>query len=419
MSTFIFWAVVALLYVLAFIRPGLACGYVLATFALEQCAQAFVPVAGYNNSLCNFLIAGSVLVGLFGRFARSGMIRAPLRAPAVSLLALIAYCYATLLWSLFPSMTATVLNASVPYLVVFVGLAPLLIQSPRDLGDCFNSLLVSATLSLGSLVLFADWGVRGVLLPFVDWESNPLALSQVAGSLLIALGLSPTIHRLVTPVRWSVAAVVLAVVVFVFLRSASRGQIVASVATVTLFASVSRGARWMPLMLVAALTLLGSGFLEEEVDRNAARWETEHVESSIVEGRTDGAAKLLKFWSLSSLNHVIFGLGHATSRDPRLLGSYPHVVPAEVLAEEGIFGALLYLVVLIVSGTYVVRAYRGSSGDDRKLNSTVAALLLFEFLLTLKQGTLLGAASFLLLLVLTGSLRQVGSSDGGRVATST
>lgn len=73
MANLLFLVIVVVLYFLAYRRPGFACGYVLASYALEQCAQAFVPVAGINNSLCNFLIAGAVVVGIVGQILRSGL----------------------------------------------------------------------------------------------------------------------------------------------------------------------------------------------------------------------------------------------------------------------------------------------------------------------------------------------------------
>lgn len=404
MANLIFLVVVCGLYFLAFRRPGFACGYVLASYALEQCAQAFVPVAGLNDSLCNYLIAGAVLVGLAAKLMREGTAVFHFRLPAVTAVALIAYCYATLLWSLFPSTTERSLNSALPYLVVFAGLAPLLVRSPLDMDDALASFLVSSSLSLSVLLLFAQWGNRGVVLPFQGYESNPLAVTQAAGALLIVVAFGPQIRRLSLAPRVTLLAVLLTIVLFIFLRSASRGQIVSAVITTVIFSALGRGTKWLPLVFLGVFGLLAMGVLEEEVSRNAARWEADQVRGDILDARVGKAELLLSYWLRASPTHVILGLGHATAQDPRLLGGYPHVVPAEVLAEEGLVGFAIYLSALLTASFYLYRAYRQYEPETRHIVLAAGALLTYEFLLTLKQGTIFGAAAFLLLLVLPGSL---------------
>lgn len=404
MADLVFVSCVALLYFLAWRRPGVACGYVLSSYALEQFAQAFVPLAGRNDVLCNYLIAFAVVIAVARRIMRDGLGAIRFRAPSLLFLLLLGYCYATVLWSIFPETTSRLLNAQVPYMVVFVGLAPLAVNRPEDMDDCLASLIASIFTSLGLLVLFAEWGHRGVVLPYQGWESNPLALTQTAGALLIAALLSPTLAIFKQPLRGAVVLAVLCVVTMTFLRSASRGQIVAALSTTVLFASTRRGTWWIPMTLAGIGGIVASGLLADEVARNASRWDPDQVGKDISVARVGQAEELLRFWASSSPEHVWLGLGHATSNDPRLLGMYPHVVPAEVLGEEGLVGAVLYGCALIVSGFFYLRAYRLSTSRVAALIRVAAALYVYEFLLTLKQGTLLGATAFLLLGVLAGSL---------------
>src|SRR5690606_39070336 len=128
LADLVFVSCVALLYFLAWRRPGVACGYVLSSYALEQFAQAFVPLAGRNDVLCNYLIAFAVVIAVARRIMRDGLGAIRFRAPSLLFLLLLGYCYATVLWSIFPETTSRLLNAQVPYMVVFVGLAPLAVN---------------------------------------------------------------------------------------------------------------------------------------------------------------------------------------------------------------------------------------------------------------------------------------------------
>ncbi len=191
MINFIFFSVIILLALIAYFRPGFACGYVLGSYALEQCAQAFIPLAGQNNALCNYIIACIVVVGIVGQISRTGFSLIRLRGPSAAVLLLLGYCYLTVLWSIFPSTTAAVLVTSWPYLLVFAGLTPFLVASKHDLPDVLTSLVWCSSGSLLMLLVFAEWGARGIILPYQRAESNPLAITEAAGALLVALALAP------------------------------------------------------------------------------------------------------------------------------------------------------------------------------------------------------------------------------------
>jgi hypothetical protein len=394
----VFLVVVACLYGVAFRYPGAACGYVLAGTALEQCAQAFVPMANAQDTLCNYLTAGAVTVGLVSCIIQD---RATLRLRSSSLwvLGLLGYCYLTAAWSIFPGTTVTTLNRSVPYLATFVGMAPLLVRSGRDLRHCLTALLFSSLVALALLLLFAEWGSRGVLMPGKGWETNPLALAEAAGCLLIVTAFTPLRSKLSPTLRYALLALAVVVTALVFLRTASRGQVVASIAATVLFSLRQRGGGWLILSIgIGSLVLLA--LLPDEVARNAQRWDPEQMGEAVDRGRIHEVDKLLTFWSHSNVLHQILGLGHAAAQDPRLLGNYPHVIPAEVLAEEGIFGAVLFAVTILVGSSAHFRGLRAAAPDTQQVLAATAALFTFEFVLIWKQGSLLGASPFLLLLTL-------------------
>lgn len=399
MADLVFLVVVACLYGVTVRRPGAACGYVLAGTALEQCAQAFVPMANQQDTLCNYLTAGAVLSGLVARVLQDGGNLPRLRSSSLWVLGLLGYCYLTVTWSLFPGTTMSALNRSIPYLVTFVGMAPLLVRTDSDLRDCLVALLFSSLLALGLLLLFAEWGGRGVILPGKSFESNPLALAEAAGCLLIVTAFAPLRDALSPRVRYVLLSAAVVVTALVFMRTASRGQVGAAVLATLVFSWRQRGGGWIVLAMGIGGLLLAA-LLPEEVARNAERWDPDQMRAAVDSGRVGEADRLLTFWSHADVWHQVLGLGHATAQDPRILGNYPHVVPVEVLAEEGIFGAILFAATIAVGAAAHVRGLKRASPASQQTLAATAALLSFEFVLIWKQGSLLGASAFLLLLIL-------------------
>lgn len=405
MADLLFITVVAGLFLIAARYPGAACGYVLAGNALEQCAQAFVPLANARDTLCNYLTAGTVLVGLAARLVQDRTALPRVRATSLWVLALLGYCYLTALWSIFPSTTMTALNGAAPYLVTFVGLAPLLIKSSEDLRHCLIALMFSSMAALVLLLAFGEWGARGVVLPGKAYESNPLALAESAGCLLIVTAFTPIRQRLSPAWRFALLGAAIAVAALVFLRTASRGQVLASLAATLAFSMRQRGGGWLVLTLGLG-GLLAFALMPEEVARHAQRWDPQQMRDAIDVARIHEAERLLAVWSNSSTLHQVLGLGHATSQDPRLLGNYPHVVPAEVLGEEGIVGAILFAATVVIGAVAHFRGLARADASTRRVLAATAALLAFEFALIWKQGSLLGASPLLLLLTLAPETSQ-------------
>lgn len=417
MANLLFLFVVFGLFGLAYLRPGIAVGITLAGFAIEQCAQAFIPMAGANNALTNYVLAGVVVVAVIRQFGRYGLGGLMPQGPTWPPLLLLGYCYLTITWSVFPSTTERSLRESLPYLCIFVGLAPLAVRSAEDLSDAFLSLIFATTGTLILLLLFAEWRGRSVYLPYGDFNSNPLALTQAAGASLICIILSPVLWRLPKVLGLSAAWITLGTVFFAFLRTGSRGQIISSIGTILVFVAATRRGIWFVPAIVGGLGLLGTGLLEEEVRSNQVRWSERQMQRDLTEDRLGASERLLDYWSSSDLFHQIFGLGNFTASDPRILGAYPHVVPIEVLCEEGVIGAALLLTSIGVTIHYSMKAIRVSRGDVRQLFSTALALTMYEFLLTLKQGSLTGAKTFFTLLVLPAgflAFSRTASSLKGR-----
>jgi len=107
-------------------------------------------------------------------------------------------------------------------------------------------------------------------------------------------------------------------------------------------------------------------------------------------GRFEVVTRLLDYWVDKGPFNWLVGLGNSSSY--RIVGFYPHNVPAEVLAEEGLIGfALLAAFVFSV----LFRSGKMMFSADVEIESRVnlgilMAIFCFEGILTLKQGSMIG-----------------------------
>ncbi len=94
--------------------------------------------------------------------------------------------------------------------------------------------------------------------------------------------------------------------------------------------------------------------------------------------------------AFSKPGSILFGIGNSSSF--QILGIYPHITALEVIAEEGMVGAILYLSILGVALRSIIRLSR-SVADQAARNTlaVLAALFCFELILTWKQGSLLSS----------------------------
>ena len=93
--------------------------------------------------------------------------------------------------------------------------------------------------------------------------------------------------------------------------------------------------------------------------------------------------------------------------DTRLLGIYPHNVPLEVLTEEGVIGAAIFVLLI----AYCFRRTKLSLQhrlpiEIRNIIVVFAALTLFEFLVSFKQGNLLSSHMFFMSTILLAAINR-------------
>ena len=137
------------------------------------------------------------------------------------------------------------------------------------------------------------------------------------------------------------------------------------------------------------------------------RWSEESAQESI-SGRLNNALLLVRL-AYSSPETVLFGLGNSASYDPRILGIYPHFVPLEVLAEEGLIGFGLYGMIFYCVLRSAFRSFRILAGEpkERLLLGGLVGLYLFTLILSLKQGSLLLNLEPFMLAIILGRYERI------------
>ena len=141
--TLVFLGVV---YCVAVTRPAWAVAVVLTMFPIEQVLQASSGIFRDRGSLANFSIGTLVLLSLTGALLRGKLVWSRWMTPALVLTALLyGYAGLSILWTFSPEWLGEYIRWTSPYIMVTVGLAPLLVANLDDLKELRIALLVVGT----------------------------------------------------------------------------------------------------------------------------------------------------------------------------------------------------------------------------------------------------------------------------------
>jgi hypothetical protein len=374
-----------------------AIGAVLCLYGLKQWGQSTTGLLSEYREFTNYAVFFICLIGV----ARAARLRSCLfcTVPPAALLVLTLYAYAflTITWAPDPWASLDQWLASAPYLITITLLAPLLLTRLDDARTAFIATALSGAALCALVLAFGHWGNRGLVLfghgveddlNIYRYQTNPLALSTMAGTVFLICALS-----LGKPNRWPMRLFAMAcipVALAVILKSGSRGQLIAS--GIALFAALPiafriKDGKSLATLALIAIVVLGLGWWGASlVDVDASRWSDART-SQDVAGRFAMARALLGV-STSEFFTALFGLGNSSAF--QVLGIYPHITGLEVLAEEGIFGAAIYFSILLLTLRSVKRIIQLPLRDsERQGVAILAGLFLFELILSWKQGSLL------------------------------
>ena len=395
-------------------HPGVALAGVLCMFGLEQWGQATTTFFAQHHTATNLLIGGILILALLVQGAKKGFsMLAGYPTVGWLTLALFLYAFASVQWAPRSDISLGLWATRWPYVATFIALSPLLITQARDLRAANIGLLISGGLLTVLLLFFVKWEYRKIVMGHD--MGNPLAVASMAGLVvLIAVLADPwPDSRWWFPLKWLLVGLCLALIV----RSGSRGQLLGTILISVACWTVSRrlaNVKHFAVLGLAVVFLGGAtGWAIQEYSSgqsygsHGSRWNQQSAEED-VSGRLNNALLLLRL-AYSSPETILMGLGNSASYDPRILGIYPHFVPLEVLAEEGLIGFGLYLSILYCSMRSGLRCFRivADKPSERLLLGGLMGLYLFTFLLSLKQGSLLGNLEFFMLSIILGRYERI------------
>jgi len=381
------------------IRPAVGLAAVLSLYGLKQWGQSSTALLSEYRQFTNYAVFALCIIGVVRAAGRRGCVVCGLSTSAWLVLVLYLYALLSIIWApdLATSLDQWVITA--PYILTITLLAPLLIDDLDDARKAFlATAFAGAALCLLAL-LFGHWGDRGLVLfghealqddyNIYKYETNPLALSTLAGTVFVIASLS--LSRPNGLLMRLFALVCIPSSLVVILKSGSRGQLVASILSVLVALPISfkpRDGRSVAGLTAAAGSILGLVCLGISfVDFTSGRWSNDRASQDLA-GRFEMAQRLLGA-STSHFLTTVFGLGNSSSF--KVVGIYPHITGLEVLAEEGLVGALLYAAVLYLAFRSVRRISRQPelSAGGRNALAILTALFVFELVLSWKQGSLL------------------------------
>ena len=366
-------------------------------YAMEQFLQASHPFFLRNGKLLNFGIVGVAAFGLVAAFSAGKIKKMQFtRAHAWWFVLMILVCL-SVTWAIDPRESFSRLKSASPYIIGFALIGPFCAFDDVELDRAFKYMIWLGAVVLPGL-LFTGFGARSVVIAYdyakgQNIEGNPLAVGAFAGYVVVACAFSIYAHK--SNMFVSLFKAGLAILgLFVIVRTGSRGQLIGVVLSCMI---------WLPLTMKMALKkstiipMAGAGlllcvamlFIGQQKDL-VWRWSSSRLQGDQV-GRLERAQTLVGEMYEAGPLAWLGGLGSSSSF--QLVGGYPHFVPGEILGEEGILGLILFI------GFLFSAAYAGwrtinlpSLEKQTRVNiGALLALFTYQFLLCLKQGSLIGS----------------------------
>jgi hypothetical protein len=264
-----------------------------------------------------------------------------------------------------------------------------------------------------------EWEYRSIVLSShgMPIYGNPLAPAQIAGNVAFATLFLKFKHKIKiwALLKWIVIALNLALIV----KSGSRGQLIAAILLMGLALPFSQQIHSIKGWIVIAITIssiasitywtldLFWGGSQKIGGQIAGRW-SEETMSEDMAGRFDNVLLLMRLWFSTPMT-LLFGLGNSTSYDPRVIGIYPHFVPAEILCEEGLIGFVLFILILLLTIRSVVHTYEKvkHNEQDRSVLVVLCLMFLYAFILSMKQGSMIGNLDLFMFVIMIGKFERI------------
>lgn len=385
-------------------RPPWAFALLSLMFPLKQVLQGYLPQLVPYGPHMSAGFAAIAAMAVFMKATRQKLTVATFFNPVTfCTLGIYALMLFGMLYTPAREQAMSMLKDGFPYIIVFLFIYPFLLSSLDELRQG-----IFLTVLLGSIMTVcfffnpsAQWtGGRlvinlGLKFGVMDFTSNPLALADTGGMMMIFAALMNFKDKGKLGIVFTVAGLVLGLGLAIV--SGSRGQIIFAVVVSVLmypiarqikdvkqFLLVAAGTGFMALIVFATFSF----FLEGEALR---RWSFNLVQ----EGTTDRQQRVLEAIGYYFSRPAGWILGNGTNSFAYFKSAafeYPHNIIAELLLDYGIVGLSLGL----MAGYFTFKNARQMIriwGDDPVARGTVAAwigICLFALLTAFKQGSVIG-----------------------------
>jgi|APTNR8051073442_1049403.scaffolds.fasta_scaffold08532_4 hypothetical protein len=404
-------SLLAVMVVLAIGLPATGLTTYFCMYVLDQWASASLPFFAQRPWLINTVVALIVFLSVFCAWMKEKNLRLIGGAVHVSVIAFLLYAAISITWSPVPKAAMQSWINAGPKLLIGVLFVPILITSTKDLYRALNIFVVVALMILSGIMLFADWSYRSFTLPEGTGEEVrlPLALAVFCGlAFLTSLLMTP--HKGLSRMFLLARIVVAVLAVVVCFRTGSRGQLLAMIAALMIFLPLSLGYKHgrglfagILLVPIGILVIYLIAFANPDlffVGHDSHRWSVEKL--NLEEGdRLAMSLRLLDVW-MHHPSAIFIGLGNSASFDPNILGIYPHNVYVEVLAEEGFAGLIAFslIIFMVIKRFFSLYADPTLGVQEQKMLALFGALLTYEMLLCLKQGSMIGHANLWMYIII-------------------
>lgn len=401
--------------VLAVTRDGWGLALVMTMFAFEQVLQASFPIFTQIPALGNIII-GAVVVGAVYRSLQTypSPFVGYLNLGWIVCVPIFLMACASLLWTPSFGTAWSLTRWGLPYFILFIIAAPLLVSSRASVAKFLTATLLVGTAVTLLIILNPKFTVyRGRLGISLDAlvRSNPLAMGEVAGTVVIiaALWIGTRVSLLFVMVRF-VALVAGALLCF---QSGSRGQLVfavlISIALYPLAVRLKNAVVFMgSAIALLFVTILLSWLVPQVLGfQEISRWDGGSLAGG-VSVRTQNVIDVLGAFAVSPAAWV-FGLGFNAFAGITTASSepYSHVLFVDILAEQGVV-AFVLLGLFLWAFQRDFRKLYGVCHDSPRERSSLVSLLglfLYQTLLVNKQGYLWASVGFFLLGIIVVRLR--------------
>lgn len=389
-----------------------ALALIVSMYALEQALQAssgiFMSITPLAN-VCVALTAGlSVVLNLPGQDRPFRGYATPTFTVAVGFF---VWATITLLWTPAFESALALTRWGIPYVILFLIVAPLLVDGMESLDRFFRAFLILGSITTILILINPAFTVKlgrlGVDLGS-SLRTNPLVIGELGGLMILVAALAPIDGAAPRAVLARLVAFGLGGILC--LQSGSRGQLIFALGLAVLafpfarrirniagfFGTVAVVALMIPLVLFLAQLVLGSDELR--------RWELSTLEGG-ANTRILNILDLFKAFARQPSAWIV-GLGFnafswvsGASKEP-----YSHALIVDMLTELGIPAFVIFCwwsVRVLRDGLWLIRRF----GDDDAGRATTALLMVlfaYETLLVNKQGYLwVGTLYFLVGIIIT------------------